>query len=140
MYIKHTKKIDFRFFSQIFLSKSLICSFIISNLSKSFTVAHLSRAPWAIRSWSLICLERPERFTHSRSFVLSDLSESLTFAHLIWAKWVNEQMSDARISKFPALQNSFQFQILIWEQRTEKFDLKIDRLYFDQIKTGFLSW
>ena len=62
------------------LSKSLICSFIMSDLSES-----------------LICLERPERFAHSCSFVLSDLSESLTVAHLIWAKWANEWWANERI-------------------------------------------
>ena len=75
----------------------------MSNLSKSLTVAHLSWATWAIRSWSLICLERPEQLAHSRLFVLSDLGESLTVAHLIWAKWANERMSDERMSEFPAL-------------------------------------
>ena len=45
------------------------CSFVMSDLSDSLTVA--------------LCLERPERFAHSCSFVLSDLSESLTVAHLV---------------------------------------------------------
>ena len=90
-------------FSQKILSKSLICSIFMSNLSDSLMVAHLSWATWAIRSRSLICLERPERFAHSCSFVLSNLSESLTVAHLIWAKWTNEGTSDERISVFPAL-------------------------------------
>ena len=49
----------------------------MSDLSKLLTVAHLSWATWAIRSWSLICLEQPEQFAHNRSFVLSDLSELL---------------------------------------------------------------
>ena len=71
------------FFCQNFWSKSLISSFIMSDLSESLTVAHLSLATCAIRSQSLICLEQPERFAHSRSFVLSNLSESLTVAHLI---------------------------------------------------------
>ena len=87
------------FFSQDVLSKSLIRSFIMSTLSESLTVAHLSWAIWAIRTWSLICLERPERFAHSRSFVLNDLSESLTVAHLMR----NEQMSDEQMREFPAL-------------------------------------
>ena len=77
-----TKKHDFRLLVKIFLSKSLICSFIMSDLSESLMVAHG-------RSWSLICHERPEQFAHSRSFVLSDLSDLLTVAHLSWAIWVN---------------------------------------------------
>ena len=51
------------FFSQNFLRELLIRSFIMSNLSKSLTVAHLS---WAI-------------------------CESLTVAHLIWAKWAKSE-------------------------------------------------
>ena len=90
-------------FSQKFLRESLIRSFIMSNLSESLTVAHLSWVTWAICSRWLIFLERAERFAHSRSFVLSNLSESLTVAHLIWAKWANEQMSDEWMSEFPAL-------------------------------------
>ena len=54
-------KIRFRFFSQFFLSESLICSFVMSNCG--------------IRSLSLSYLERPELFAHRRSFVLSDLSK-----------------------------------------------------------------
>ena len=63
-------------------SDSLIRSFtsIMSNLSKSLTVAHLAWATWA--------------YAHRRSFVGSDQRESLTVAHLIWAIWANEQMSD----------------------------------------------
>ena len=75
------------------LSLSLICSFIMSNLSELLTAAHLSWATWAICSRLLFWYERPERFAHSHPFVLSDLSDSLTVAHLIWAKWANEQMS-----------------------------------------------
>ena len=41
-YVKHTKNKIFDFFRQTLLSKSLICSFIKSNLSESLTVAHLS--------------------------------------------------------------------------------------------------
>ena len=79
-------------FSQIYLSKSHFCSFIISNISKSLTGTHLSWATWAICSRLLICLERPERFAHSRLIVLSNLSKSLTVAHLIWGKWANERI------------------------------------------------
>ena len=74
------------FFSRNVLSESLICSFIMSELSESLTVADLSWATWVICSRSLICLEQPERFAHGRLFVLSDLNESFTVAHLIWAK------------------------------------------------------
>ena len=102
-YIKCTKNRILDFFSQHFLSKSLICSFPQSDLSESLMVAHFSWATWAIHSQSLISSQRPERFTHRRSFVLSDLSESLTVAHLIWAKWVNERMSNERMSEFPAV-------------------------------------
>ena len=99
-YIKHTKKLDFRFFSQNFLSEALICSFIMSNLSESLTVAHLSWATWAIRSQSLICLEGPEGFAHSHSFVLSDLSKLLTV--LNWFERI-EQMIDERIPSLDIL-------------------------------------
>ena len=85
------------------MSNSLICSFIISDLSKSLMVTHLSWATWAIRSWSLFWHEQPERFAHSPSYVLSDLRESLTLAHLIWAIWASEQMSDEGMSEFPTL-------------------------------------
>ena len=74
------------FFSRNVLSESLICSFIMSELSELLTVADLSWATWVICSRSLICLEQPERFAHGRLFVLSDLNESFTVAHLIWAK------------------------------------------------------
>ena len=78
-------------------SNLLICSFIMSDLSKSLTVARLSWATWAIHLRSLFWHEQPERFAHSHSFVLSDLRESLTVAHLIWVIWANEQMSDKQI-------------------------------------------
>ena len=71
-YIKHTKKQDFRFLRQIFLSESLIRSF---PLSDSLTVAHFLWATWVICSWSLICLERSERIAQSRSFDLIEMSE-----------------------------------------------------------------
>ena len=105
--IQTYQKKFFDFFSQNFWVNR---SFIISHLSKSLLVAHLSWATWAICSWSLICLDRPERFAHRCSFVLSNLSESLLVAHLswgeIWAKrsqsliWFerNEHMSDWAMS------------------------------------------
>ena len=75
----------------------LIHSFIMSDLSESIMVAHLSWVTWAIRSRSLICLEQPEQFAHGHSFVLS---ESLIVAHLIWTKWANEWMSDEQMSEW----------------------------------------
>ena len=56
-------------------SDSLICSFIMSDLSKLLTIALLSWATWAIWSTLLICPEQSEKITHSHSFVLSDLSK-----------------------------------------------------------------
>ena len=97
----------------------LIRSIIMSDLSESLKVAHLSWATLVICSFVmsdisdlLICHERPEQFAHSHSFVLSNLSKSLTVAHLSWANWANcsfdfseiEQMSDEQMSEFPALQ------------------------------------
>ena len=55
------------------------CSFVMSNLSNSLTVALLTWATWVICSQSLICHEQSEQIAHSHSFDLSDLS-----------KWVNE--------------------------------------------------
>ena len=70
--VKHTKKKILDFWATNFWANR---SFIMTNLSESLTVAQLSWATWAIRSWSLICLERPER--------------SLTFTHFSWAIWAN---------------------------------------------------
>ena len=66
-------------------SDLLIHSFIMSPLSKSFTVALLSWVTWAICSQSLIFDEQSQQFAHCRSFVLSNLSE--------WAmsEWANSQ-------------------------------------------------
>ena len=66
-------------------SDSLICSFIMSDLSESLTVTHLSWANWVIHSQWLICPEQSERIAHNCSFDLSDLSE--------WANegWLNER-------------------------------------------------
>ena len=68
------------------MSDLLICSFGLSDLSVSFTFAHVS---WAIRLKSLNCPERPEGIAHISSFILS---QSLTVAHLIWAIWANERI------------------------------------------------
>ena len=96
-------------------------SFVMSDLSKSLTVALLKKAMGAKRSHSLFCSEGPERFAHSHSlkncsFVQSYrsdslfgiirgknckkhlLSESLVFerfaqvALLSWATWVNRSL------------------------------------------------
>ena len=88
-YIKHTKNKILDLFSQKILSELLIPSFIISNLSESITVTHLSCATWGIRSRSLFCLERPEPFAHSCSFVLSNLSKSLTVTVLFTFHYIN---------------------------------------------------
>ena len=55
------------------LKKEVICSFFMSDLSESLMVNLLSWVTWVIRSWSLICLEQPERFAH--------------IAHFLWATW-----------------------------------------------------
>ena len=73
-----------------------ICSFVLSDLSKLLTFAHLSWATWSNSSHSLTCHERPERFAHSCSFALSDQIKWLTYAHFSWAnewmsKWANSQ-------------------------------------------------
>ena len=78
----------------------LICSFTMSNLSKSLTGALLSWATWAICSQLLICHERPEQFPHSCSFVLSDLSKSLKVTHYNEQFWANEQWVNELMSKF----------------------------------------
>ena len=54
-------------------SDSLICSFLMSDLSNSLMIAHFLWATWANRSWSLIFGERPERLAH--------------IAHFWWATW-----------------------------------------------------
>ena len=84
-------------------SNLLICSFIMIDLSKLLTVAHLSWATWAIHSQLLFWHEWPEQFAHSCSFVLSGLSKSLTIAHMIWVIWANDRMSNKWMSKFPTL-------------------------------------
>ena len=45
-------------------SDSLICSFLVTDLSNSLTIAHFLWVTWANRSWPLIFGERPERFAH----------------------------------------------------------------------------
>ena len=96
LYIKHTKKQDFRFFYQNFFERiahSLIsserhepiahcCSIVFSNLSDSLTIAHFLWATWAICWRLLIFLERSERVTHSPSFDLSKMSEWVTSSNL----------------------------------------------------------
>ena len=62
-----------------------ICSFVLSDLSKLLTFAHLSWATWSNSSHSLTCHERPERFAHSCSFALSNQSKWLTYANFSWA-------------------------------------------------------
>ena len=61
--------------------KTLIRSFISSDLSKLLMLIFLSWGTWSIRSRSLFCHEQPERLARSYSFVLGDLSDSLTVTH-----------------------------------------------------------
>ena len=56
-------------------------SFVMSDLSDSLKVYRLIWATWAIRSQSLICLERSERIAHIHWFDLSEMS-----------KWANERI------------------------------------------------
>ena len=74
--------------------KWTICSFIMSNLRESLTVAHahMSWATWMICSQWLICPERSQRIAHSHSFDLSNLSK--------WANewWVKEQIPNPDIT------------------------------------------
>ena len=50
-------------------------SFVMSNLSDSLMVTHLSWVTWVICSLSLICLEQSEQIAHSCSFDLSKMSD-----------------------------------------------------------------
>ena len=83
------------------MSESLIFFFVQKTYQKIWF-----KSPFFGRvAHSLIYHERPERIAHGRSFYLSDLSE---WAHERWAIWVNERMSDEqmsneRMSEFPAL-------------------------------------
>ena len=77
------------------------CSFVLSHVSDSLTVAHFLWAAWAIRSQLLICLQRSERIAHSRSFDLSEMSE-----------WVNERWANEQIPSPDFLNN--------WVQRCQK--------------------
>ena len=65
---------------------------------------HFRWATWAIRSWSLIFGEQPERIAHGCSFLVSDLTDSLTslifgeppewFTHIAHQKRGNEQITN----------------------------------------------
>ena len=68
--------------------KQAIHSFLVSDLSDSLTVAHLSWATWAICSQSLICLQRSEQIAHSLSFDLSEMSKEAM------SEWANSQPWD----------------------------------------------
>ena len=54
-------------------SDSLICSFLVSDLSDLLMVSHFWWVTWANCSWLLIFGERPERFAH--------------ITHFWWATW-----------------------------------------------------
>ena len=56
------------------MSEWAICS--QKRAIRSF--AHFWWVTWAIRSWSLIFGERPERIAHGHLFLVNDLSNSLT--------------------------------------------------------------
>ena len=91
-YIKHTKKQDFRFFKPNFFERSdhlLISSerithgrsFVLSDLSDSLTVAHLSWAIWANCSQSLIWFERiPSPENQSNKIAVTLLNIWLCFS------------------------------------------------------------
>ena len=64
------------------MSNSLICSFLVSDLSESFMVAHFLVSNLSDLLTLLIYHELPEQIAHCHSFVMSDLSDSLTVAHL----------------------------------------------------------
>ena len=85
-------------------------SFYMSHQSNLLKVALLIWATWVIPSQLLICLERYEWITHSRSFAFSEMSK--------WANegWVNERMSDEGMSEFPALFVIYLFKFFAWEQ------------------------
>ena len=63
-------------------SDLLILFFVLSNLSKSLTLAHLSWATRAIRSHSLICPERFERLSDEQ---MSEFPTLLVKSHCILA-------------------------------------------------------
>ena len=54
-----------------------VCSFPLSDLSESLTVAHFWWATWANRSWLLSFGERPERFAHIAQREWATVSELL---------------------------------------------------------------
>ena len=79
-------------------SRTLICHERPDQFTHSRS---LTWGTWAIRSQSLICPERSEQIAHSRSFDLSDLSK--------WAneRWANEQIPSPGISSQKRLVKSF---------------------------------
>ena len=70
-------------------TKWVICSFLVSDISKSLMIAHF---------W-----EQPERFAHSRYFVMSDLSNSLT------SLFQKEGMSESLVFYY----NFFKYKIVL---------------------------
>ena len=88
------------FFSQICLSKSLIRSFPLSKMSNSLTSLISSERPEQIAhgcSFLVSDLSDSLRVAHLSWVICANLSQS----H-IWFEW-NEQMSDEQMSEFPAL-------------------------------------
>ena len=81
-FFKHTKNVP----KNLILDFLEFCSFNMSDLSESLTVAHFSWVTWAIGSQLLLCPERSERIAHSCSFDFSNLS-----------KWANKRWANERI-------------------------------------------
>ena len=79
------------------MSDSLICSFLVSDLSDSLTIAHFLWVTWANCSWLLIFGERPERFAH--------------ITYLIWAKWAIHSHRSPKEKKWAKMSDSFIFSI-----------------------------
>ena len=79
------------------MSDSLICSFLVSDLSDSLTIAHFLWVTWPNRSWLLIFGEQPEQFAH--------------IAHLTWAKWAIHSHRSPKKRKWAKMSNSLIFSI-----------------------------
>ena len=79
-----------RFLSELFVFCPKMSKWAIR--SKKWAIhsfSHFWWATWAIRSWSLISSEGPERIAHGRSFLVSDLNKLLMIAHFLWGTCAN---------------------------------------------------
>ena len=92
---------------------SLICSFLVSDLSNSLMIAHFLWATRANRSWLLIFSERPERFAY--------------IAHFWWATWAIH--SHRSLKKREWANRSFFF----------KCTKKVPKIRFSTLSQHFLS-